>query len=78
MPKGPAIYDPVKHPDRANRERRNTVLALMAEQKYITRGAGSTRRKREPLVTAPNYGLGDRAVVRRRRAHSGASAPEFR
>lgn len=54
MPKGPEIYEPVKFPDRV-RERRNTVLALMAQQKLITlsqaRSAQST-----PLVTAPNYG----------------------
>ena len=35
LPKGPAIYDPIRNPDR-NRERRNTVLALMRQQGYIT------------------------------------------
>src|SRR5262249_27766526 len=35
LPKGPAIYDPIKHPDRA-RQRRDLVLSLMAEQKLIT------------------------------------------
>ncbi|HXV17271.1 MAG TPA: PBP1A family penicillin-binding protein, partial [Gemmatimonadaceae bacterium] len=55
MPKGPEIYEPVKFPDRV-RERRNTVLALMAQQGYITqaqaRAAQATR-----LVTAPDYGM---------------------
>ncbi|MGI9045073.1 MAG: transglycosylase domain-containing protein, partial [Gemmatimonadaceae bacterium] len=35
MPKGPALYEPVKYPARV-RQRRNTVLALMAQQGYIT------------------------------------------
>ena len=55
MPKGPEIYEPVKFPDRV-RERRNTVLALMAQQKFITpaqaRAAEATQ-----LVTAPDYGM---------------------
>ncbi|HET7584473.1 MAG TPA: PBP1A family penicillin-binding protein [Gemmatimonadaceae bacterium] len=55
LPKGPAIYDPIAHPDR-NRERRNLVLDLMAEQKYIT-PAQAAAAKREPIVTAPNMGM---------------------
>ena len=55
LPKGPALYDPVRHPDRA-RERRNLVLSLMAEQKYIT-AAQATAAQREAVVTAPNGGL---------------------
>ena len=55
LPKGPAIYDPIRHPDRAKR-RRNTVLALMAEQHYITR-AKATATERLPLVTAPDAGM---------------------
>jgi penicillin-binding protein 2D len=51
LPKGPAIYDPIKHPDRAA-ERRNTVLALMAEQGYIT-AAQARAAQREPVVTSP-------------------------
>src|SRR6185369_5390670 len=35
LPKGPAIYDPIKAPDRVT-ERRNLVLTIMAQQKYIT------------------------------------------
>ncbi len=55
MPKGPALYDPVLHPDRA-RERRNTVLALMAQQHYITQGEASAAQA-SPVVTAPNWGM---------------------
>ena len=55
MPKGPAIYDPVIHPDRA-RERRNTVLALMAQQRYITSGEANTAQS-APIVTAPDWGM---------------------
>ena len=55
MPKGPEIYEPVKFPARV-RERRNTVLALMAQQGFVTsaqaRAAQVTR-----LVTAPDYGM---------------------
>lgn len=55
LPKGPALYDPVRHPDRA-RTRRNTVLALMAEQKYIT-PQQSAAAQREPIKTAPAEGF---------------------
>lgn len=54
MPKGPEIYEPVKHPERV-RQRRNTVLALMAQQGFIT-PAQSRAAQSQPLVTAPNYG----------------------
>ena len=53
MPKGPAIYDPVLHPDRA-RTRRNTVLALMAQQRYITQ-AESNAAQATPLITVPDW-----------------------
>ncbi len=59
IPKGPAIYDPIAAPARA-RERRNLVLDLMAQQKYITREAAAAA-KREPLVTALNAGMSVRA-----------------
>jgi penicillin-binding protein 2D len=49
MPKGPALYDPVRYPDRV-KQRRNLVLALMAEQKYIT-VAEKTAAQAQPLVT---------------------------
>ncbi|MEO7520298.1 MAG: PBP1A family penicillin-binding protein [Gemmatimonas sp.] len=35
MPKSPVQYDPARNPTR-NRDRRNLVLSLMSEQKYIT------------------------------------------
>ena len=49
MPKSPVQYDPARYPDR-NRTRRNTVLALMAEQGYIT-AAQSAAAQREPVRT---------------------------
>jgi penicillin-binding protein 1A len=55
LPKGPAIYDPIKHPAR-NKERRDIVLALMAQQKYITE-AQAAAAQREPVRVAPNAGM---------------------
>ena len=55
LPKGPAIYDPGRYPDRA-RERRNLVLDRMVASKYITAPQAAAA-KREPIVTAPNAGL---------------------
>jgi penicillin-binding protein 1A len=55
MPKGPALYDPIKSPDRV-KQRRNLVLTLMAQQKYIT-AAQAEAAKRVPLSTAPNAGM---------------------
>jgi penicillin-binding protein 2D len=54
MPKGPALYDPLKYPDRV-RQRRNVVLSLMADQGYVTQ-AQAEKAKSEPLVTTPNGG----------------------
>ena len=54
MPKGPALYDPLKYPDRV-RQRRNVVLSLMQDQGYIT-SAQATAAKAAPLVTFPNAG----------------------
>jgi penicillin-binding protein 2D len=54
LPKGPAIYDPVKHPDVARR-RRDLVLSLMAQQGYIT-NAQARAAKALPLRTVPNGG----------------------
>jgi penicillin-binding protein 1A len=54
MPKGPALYDPLKYPDRVRR-RRNVVLSLMAEQGYIT-AAEAKAAQATPIVTAPNGG----------------------
>jgi 1A family penicillin-binding protein len=54
MPKGPALYDPLKYPDRV-RQRRNVVLSLMADQGYITR-AQATAAQASSLVTTANGG----------------------
>jgi penicillin-binding protein 1A len=55
MPKGPAIYDPVRNPDR-NRLRRNTVLALMAQQGFVT-DAQAKAAQQEPVSTVPDEGF---------------------
>ncbi|HEX6533119.1 MAG TPA: PBP1A family penicillin-binding protein [Gemmatimonadaceae bacterium] len=55
LPKGPAIWDPIAHPDRA-RKRRDLVLSLMADQGYITR-AMARETSRLPVETAPNMGM---------------------
>jgi len=55
LPKGPALYDPIRHPDRA-RERRNLVLSLMEEQGYIS-PATAAAAKRTPVLTAPDMGM---------------------
>jgi 1A family penicillin-binding protein len=55
LPKGPAIYDPAKYPDRA-KNRRDAILGLMADQKYITR-AEAVAAKAEPVRTVPNGGV---------------------
>jgi len=54
MPKGPALYDPLKYPDRV-RQRRNVVLSLMADQGYITKPQAASAQG-APLVTLPNSG----------------------
>jgi len=59
MPKAPENYEPVKFPDRA-RQRRNTVLALMEQQRYITH-AQSLAAQASRVVTAPNYGVSAQA-----------------
>jgi len=55
LPKGPALYDPIKAPQRVA-ERRNLVLTLMAQQKYVT-AAQAEAAKRVPLKTVPNGGM---------------------
>jgi 1A family penicillin-binding protein len=55
MPKAPENYDPAKYPERA-RQRRNTVLALMEQQGYISR-AQADAAQTSRIVTAPDYGL---------------------
>jgi penicillin-binding protein 1A len=55
LPKGPAIYDPVRHPERA-RQRRDLILSLMAEQGYIT-GDQARAARAMPVKTVPNGGI---------------------
>jgi penicillin-binding protein 2D len=50
MPKGPALYDPLRYPDRV-KQRRNLVLALMAQQGYIT-DAQKLTAQALPLITS--------------------------
>jgi 1A family penicillin-binding protein len=54
MPKGPALYDPLKYPDRVQK-RRNVVLSLMQDQGFIT-AAQATSAKAARLTTSPNGG----------------------
>ena len=54
MPKGPALYDPLKYPDRVQR-RRNVVLSLMQDQGFIT-PAQAASAKAARLTTSPNAG----------------------
>jgi penicillin-binding protein 2D len=55
IPKGPATYDPISHPDRV-RERRNTVLSLMAGQGYVTREQAAAAAK-EPIQVVKDAGF---------------------
>ncbi len=55
LPKGPAVYDPVRFPDR-NRNRRDAILGLMQDQGYIT-AEQARAAKSEPLRTSPNLGM---------------------
>ncbi len=55
LPKGPAIYDPVRYPDR-NRNRRDAIIGLMQDQGFLTPEQARTAR-REPLRTAPEMGM---------------------
>ena len=54
MPKGPALYDPLKYPDRV-RQRRNVVLSLMADQGFITEQQAAAAQASH-LTTQPNAG----------------------
>jgi penicillin-binding protein 1A len=51
---GPAIFDPINHPDRA-KERRDLVLALMASQNFITKEQ-ATSAQAEPVTVVPDAG----------------------
>lgn len=55
LPKGPAIYDPARYPERA-KKRRDAILDLMVEQKYASR-AEVDAAKAQPVVTVPNSGV---------------------
>ncbi|MEO8878816.1 MAG: PBP1A family penicillin-binding protein [Gemmatimonadaceae bacterium] len=55
LPKGPALYDPLRHPDRS-KQRRDLVLSLMAQQGYVTAAAAEEARA-EPVVTAPSMAI---------------------
>lgn len=55
LPKGPAIYDPARHPQR-NKNRRDAILGLMADQGYITPEQAAAARA-EPVRVAPNAGM---------------------
>jgi len=54
MPKGPALYDPLRYPDRVVK-RRNVVLSLMADQGFITQAQAASA-KATRLTTTPNGG----------------------
>jgi penicillin-binding protein 2D len=56
IPKGPALYDPIRHPERAQL-RRDLVLTLMARQELIS-DAQADSAKREPIVTVPDARTG--------------------
>src|SRR5687767_8942191 len=55
IPKGPAVYDPIRYPDRVV-QRRNVVLELMRQQKYIS-DAQAAAAKKTPLKLAPDAGM---------------------
>ncbi|MGI8619798.1 MAG: transglycosylase domain-containing protein [Gemmatimonadaceae bacterium] len=55
VPKGPAVFDPLRNPDRV-RNRRNVVLRLMAEQRYIA-AADARAAQNAALALAPNQGM---------------------
>ena len=55
MPKGPATYDPARKPGK-NLVRRNTVLALMADQGFISKEVAEQTRVLR-VITVPNGGM---------------------
>lgn len=55
LPKGPALYDPIRYPERS-RGRRDAILGLMVQQGYISR-AQADAAKRVPVTTAPFNGF---------------------
>ena len=55
MPKSPVLYDPSRYPER-NRERRDLILDLMAEQGLVAR-AQAAEAKAEPVRVAADDGV---------------------
>jgi penicillin-binding protein 1A len=55
LPKSQPYYDPTRFPARA-KQRRDLILTKMAEQGFVT-AAMAEQSRREPVVTAPNYGM---------------------
>ena len=55
MPKAPAKYDPATKPG-VNLRRRNLILDLMAEQRFIT-GEAAAQAKAQPVPSVPNGGM---------------------
>ncbi|MHB1313297.1 MAG: transglycosylase domain-containing protein [Gemmatimonadaceae bacterium] len=55
LPKGPAIYDPARYPER-NKNRRDAILGLMVDQGLVSRAEADAARA-QPVVTAPNSGM---------------------
>ena len=55
LPKGPAIYDPAKYPER-NKNRRDAILGLMVDQGFVSRAEADVA-KAQPVATAPNSGM---------------------
>src|SRR4030095_942990 len=53
---GPAIFDPINHPDRA-KERRDLVLSLMASQSFISKDQAPAAQS-EPVSVVPDAGYG--------------------
>jgi len=51
---GPALFDPINHPDRA-KERRDLVLSLMSSQGFITKEQAAAAQA-EPVTVAPHAG----------------------
>jgi penicillin-binding protein 1A len=73
---GPALYDPIRHPERT-KGRRDLVLTQMAQQNHIT-DAQAAAAKREPLRTVSDAGFAAPApyfvdLVRQRLERDGVS-----
>jgi penicillin-binding protein 1A len=73
---GPALYDPIRHPERT-KQRRDLVLTLMAQQNHIS-AAQAAAAKREPLRPVSDAGFAAPApyfvdLVRQRLERDGVS-----